>query len=551
MKKKSMFQDKKGLILGPSRLTLLAAWFFITFTNFSFWSVAFKVIGTDSIGHLAFLAALYILLIVWLNQLLSILLLPWLFKPVLSILLIGAATTAYFMDSYGVMIDREMIRNTLMTDHREATELLNLKMVVYFGLIALLPIVMLWKTQIHYQSFLKEIGKKLLTLVMTVATSGAVGALYYADIASFARNNTYIRHMIVPVNYVSAIESFTRSNLEGGKIVVTPTGEDAKKGSKLLLGDDKKKTLTIIVVGEAARASEFSLNGYHRDTNPELSQQDIINFPHVSSCGTETAVSVPCMFSKFTRKDYSDSKGKRNENLVDVLHHAGFDLLWKDNNSSSRGVATRIGEQNVQNLNVPDICTDKECFDDILLYQLQDYVDQLKNDGVIILHQKGSHGPAYYLRSPEKYKKFLPECRTNQLQDCPRQDLINAYDNTIVYTDHVLSEVINFLKKNSTQFDTAMWYLADHGESTGEKGIYLHAAPYMIAPEEQTHIAMLQWFSDGFLNRMKLSKSCLEQKANGEFSQDNLFHSVLGLLDVKTSAYDPSLDMFKSCMQPD
>lgn len=547
MMNRNIFQTKKGLSFSPSMLTLIAAWFFITFTNFSFWSVAFKVIGTDSFSHMAFIAGLYVLLIVWLNQILSVLLLPWLFKPVLTILLIGAATTAYFMDSYGVMIDREMIRNTLMTDPREAGELLNLKMVIYFGLIALLPIVLVWKTKIAYQSFFRELIKKLLTVLVTVVVTAGVGALYYADIASFARNNTYIRHMIVPVNYVSAIESYIRSNLEGGKLVVAPTGTDAKKGEKIV--SSQKKTLMVIVVGEAARASEFSLNGYQRETNPELSKQDIINYSNVSSCGTETAVSVPCMFSKFTRKDYSDSKGKRNENLVDVIHHAGFDILWKDNNSSSRGVATRVGEQNVQNLKVPDICTDSECFDDILLYQLQDYVNNLKNDGVIILHQKGSHGPAYYLRSPEKYKKFLPECKTNQLQECPRQDLINAYDNTIVYTDHVLSEIINFLKKNTDQFDTAMWYLADHGESTGEKGIYLHAAPYVIAPEEQTHIAMLQWFSDDFLKQMKLSKPCLEQKSGEELSQDYLFHSVLGLLDIKTTAYDPTLDMFKSCTQ--
>ena len=119
--------------------------------------------------------------------------------------------------------------------------------------------------------------------------------------------------------------------------------------------------LTVIVVGEAARASEFSLNGYARDTNPELSKLDIVNYRNVSSCGTETAVSVPCMFSKFTRKDYSDSKAKRSENLLDVLKHAGFDLLWKNNNSSSRGVAVRIGEQNVQDLKVPGLCHDNEC----------------------------------------------------------------------------------------------------------------------------------------------------------------------------------------------
>jgi lipid A ethanolaminephosphotransferase len=439
-----------------------------------------------------------------------------------------------------------MIRNTLMTDPREAGELLSPKMALYLMLLGVLPMVLVWRSKIHYASFMKEVGYKFLTLVITLVISGGVAAAYYVDIASFARNNTYIRHMIVPVNYVGAIESYIRSNLAGGKIVVAPLGEDAKKGAKITSAG-QKKVLTVIVVGEAARASEFSLNGYARDTNPELSKLDIVNYRNVSSCGTETAVSVPCMFSKFTREDYSDSKAKRSENLLDVLKHAGFDLLWKDNNSSSRGVAVRIGEQNVQDLKVPGLCHDTECYDEILLYQLQDYIDKLANDGVIVLHMKGSHGPAYYLRSPEKFKKFLPECRTNQLQDCPRQELINAYDNTIVYSDYVLSQVIKLLQQNNQRFDTAMLYMADHGESTGEKGIYLHAAPYMIAPDEQTHIGALQWFSPSFLQRMKLDKSCLLRKADEPLSQDNLFHSVLGLLDVKTSAYDTSLDMFASC----
>ncbi len=536
-----------SLPISPSRQILLAAWFFITFTNFSFWSAAFKAVGTDSWHSLLFLAALYVLLITWLNQILSLLLLPWIFKPLLSVLLLGAATTAYFMDSYGVVIDREMIRNTLMTDPREAGELLSPKMAIYLLLLGVLPMILVLKSKIQYASFTRELGYKLLTLVVTLVISGGVAAAYYVDIASFARNNTYIRHMIVPVNYVGAIESYIRSNLQGGKLVVTPLGEDAKKGDKLT-APAQKKVLTVLVVGEAARASEFSLNGYQRETNPELSKLDIINYTNVSSCGTETAVSVPCMFSKFAREDYSDSKAKRSENLVDVLKHAGFDMLWRDNNSSSRGVAVRIGEQNVQDMKVPGLCQDGECFDEILLYQLQDYLDKLNNDGVIVLHMKGSHGPAYYLRSPEKFKKFLPECRTNQLQDCPRQELINAYDNTIVYSDYVLSQVIKLLQKNDQRFDTAMLYMADHGESTGEKGIYLHAAPYMIAPEEQTHIGAVQWFSPSFLERMKLDKGCMQRKTNDAFSQDNLFHSVLGLLDVKTSVYDGSLDMFASCM---
>jgi lipid A ethanolaminephosphotransferase len=534
----------------PGWLTVLAAWFFITLTNVPFWKLAAHAIGTDNTHDLLFLVALYILLITWLNQALSLLLWPWTLKVFLVILLLGSAGAAYFMTTYGIMIDREMIQNMLMTDSGEAADLLSLRLVLYVVILGIIPVILVLSSRVHYPGVMKLLLHKVLTLVITAVITAAVASVYYADLASFARNNTVIRHLIVPFNYVAAIESYINKSLLGTHQTVTPLGTDAHKGAKLLNTADQKKVLTVIVVGEAARAQDFSLNGYTHLTNPELSKQDIVNFPHATSCGTETAVSVPCMFSHFTRVEYTDRKGKNTENLLDVLHHAGIDILWRDNNSSSRGVAARLGEINMQNMKIPGICQDGECFDDILLYQLQDFIDKLNGDAVIVLHQKGSHGPAYYKRSPAAYKKFMPECRSNQLQDCSREELINAYDNTIVYTDHVVSEIINLLKKNENRFNTAMWYLADHGESTGEKGIYLHATPYMFAPEEQTHIGMVQWFSPGFLARMKIDKSCVEQRAKQPVSQDNLYDSVLGMMNIQTSDYNPQLDLFKTCSQP-
>jgi lipid A ethanolaminephosphotransferase len=160
----------------------------------------------------------------------------------------------------------------------------------------------------------------------------------------------------------------------------------------------------------------------------------------------------------------------------------------------------------------------------------------------IILHQKGSHGPSYYKRSPKNFKLFLPECTKDNVQDCDQQSIINAYDNTIVYTDYVLAKLIDLLKVQ--QYSTAMLYVSDHGESLGENNIYLHGLPYAFAPRQQTHVPMIFWASDRFLLEKSIEPAKLAQTSSGRFSHDNLFHSVLGLFHVTTEIYRPELDLF-------
>ncbi|MBU3982464.1 MAG: sulfatase-like hydrolase/transferase, partial [Proteobacteria bacterium] len=286
-----------------------------------------------------------------------------------------------------------------------------------------------------------------------------------------------------------------------------------------------------------------------RKTNPFLEKEDILSFTNAYSCGTVSSTSVPCMFSHFDRSSFSDTKGERHEGLLDVFSHAGVQVLWRENNSGCRGVCSRVETEVLTDLLDDDFCSSGECQDMILLQGLQQYINRAGKDTFIVLHQKGSYGPGYYRRSPPEFKTFLPECTTNQLQECRTEELINAYDNTILYTDYFLDQVINLLKKNSVQFNTAMLYLSDYGESLGEKNIYLHGLPYVIAPDEQKHIPFILWFSDAFFENNSLDKNCLQRKVDDNLSHDNLFHSALGLMGIKTAMYEKDLDIFAGCKQ--
>jgi lipid A ethanolaminephosphotransferase len=181
---------------------------------------------------------------------------------------------------------------------------------------------------------------------------------------------------------------------------------------------------------------------------------------------------------------------------------------------------------------------------------LQDYIDSLTENAVIVLHADGSHGPEYYDRYPKEQERFTPVCRTNQLGSCSSEELVNVYDNTILYTDHFLAQVVALLKKNQDAYNTSMLYVSDHGESLGENGMYLHAAPYAIAPQAQVHVPMVMWFGPSTLSEAGIDRRCVQAKRDqADLSHDNLFHSVLGLLGVQTSVYQPALDIFNSCQQ--
>jgi len=522
---------------------LVVSLWLLLFCNFSFWRIVYAERGAGAFG-VAFLALIFVVALLFINFFLAFVTFRRIGKPLLIFLLLGSSLAAYFMDSYGVVLDREMIRNAVESDVREAGELLSWKMAAYVLLLGAVPSLWVAWAQIDYAHWWRELLAKAAVAVVTVLCLGAILFVSYKDFASLLRNHMELKHLLAPTNYLASIRQVVRQKYQR-PAQVQKVGEDAHRGAAWEAPG--KKTLTILVIGETARAANFSLGGYHRPTNTKLSKQDAIYFANVQSCGTSTAVSLPCMFSNLGRQGFSADATANREGLLDVLARAGFSVSWRDNNSGCKGACARTGMLDLSELKRPGLC-EHECYDEVLLDGLAEELQKTERDLVVVLHQKGSHGPSYYLRYPKQFEVFSPACLINQLENCTHEEIVNAYDNSIVYTDHMLAKTIGLLRKQAASFDTALLYVSDHGESLGENGgVYLHGLPWSIAPAEQKQVPMVLWLSDGFRARFGIDRACLEGRSHEAWSHDNLFHSMLGLLDVRTSAYRADLDLFHGC----
>lgn len=533
----------------PAILTLLVSIFFVIAYNFSFWQAFIDATGGISISNLPLHLATFVILVLFLNAFFTLVSFLPIIKLVVIALFCTTALATYFMSQYGVAIDATMIQNVFETNTLEAFELVSGRMVLFVMLLGLLPSFLVWRIRLTALPIGRDLLIKCATIVFSIVVVVSLLLVFYKSYAPTFREHRELRLLFTPLNYIQATKKFIKQKLQR-PLVVSPLGLDAKKGAAW--EGQRRKTVTIIVLGETARAMNFSLNGYARNTNPELSGQNgLINFTNVWSCGTATGVSVPCVFSALTRDDYSDSKAKSQQGLMDVLSHAGFDVLWRNNNTGCKGTCDRVEYEDFSKP-VPDpLCTTEECYDEHMLQGLSERIRSSKKDMVIVLHQKGSHGPAYWKRYPEKYKQFGPVCETSDFRQCSTESIVAAYDNTILYTDHFVSRVIDLLRQlnGKDKVDTSLIYFSDHGESLGENSMFLHGAPYMISPVEQRHVPFMLWFSDSFRSRFHINAACLNARRKQNFSHDNVFHSILGMLNVNTAVYDPELDIFQACSQ--
>ena len=527
---------------------LIAAVFLTVAYNASFWRGFVHATGELSLSHLPLHAGCFMLVVLLFNACLTLINFRYLFKPVLIALLLATATTSYFMNHYGTQVDRTMIQNLLETDVHEARELLSFPLFATLGLLGVLPAMAVWRVRLDYPAWQRDLVVKLRIVGLSVLAVAALLVGFFKTLAPALHEHRELRYLLTPTNYVQAVHGYIKQHASHA-LTVAPLGKDAVKGA--VWAGQSRRVVTVIVVGETARAQNLSLNGYARGTNPELARQPgLINFTHVSSCGTATAVSLPCVFSALGRDGYSDSRARGQEGLLDVLAHAGFEVLWRDNNSGCKGACDRVAYEDLAQQEAGNRwCVDGECYDERLLDRLPEIIRRAQGDMVVVLHQKGSHGPAYAKRYPAAFGRFGPVCTTNELQDCSRESIVAAYDNTILYTDHFLSQAIKLLKAAGQDdgVDTALLYFSDHGESLGEHNMYLHGAPYIIAPPEQREVPMMLWLSDSFEARFKIDRRCLAARAGQFFSHDNVFHSVLGMLAVDTTVYNPRLDIFSPC----
>ncbi|MFN6960633.1 MAG: phosphoethanolamine transferase [Rhodocyclaceae bacterium] len=531
-------EPSRGLT-GNVLIVLVALWV-VGVDNFSFFGQVLKAYGMAP----ATLPALLSLLVAFLAV--NVLLAGWVAfgratKPVLVIVLLLSSLSAHFMDSYGVVINDEMLQNVVQTNPAEARDLLNFRLLAYFIGLGVVPAWLVGRARLRWRGWRTESWARLQLLAIALLAIVALVMSFGGFFASFVREHKPLRSYANPIFPLYSVVKYARGRLASPtQQTIEPIGLDARQSAK-----DPHRELVILVVGETARADHFSLNGYGRKTNPLLEQEpNVISFGDFHACGTSTAVSVPCMFSV----DGSNGTPEGKESLLDVLQRAGVNVLWLDNNSDSKGVALRVPYQDYKSPAVNTVC-DVECRDEGMLVPLQDYIDSHPSgDIVIVLHQMGNHGPAYYKRYPAAFERFKPTCQNNDLSQCTAEEIINAYDNALLYTDYFLAKTIELLKRNSERFETALFYVSDHGESLSEGGTWLHGLPRAIAPKAQLHVPAIIWLGS---RHHDIDVAALRQKRNQPFTHDYLFHTVLGFLEIETTIYRPELDILHGSRKAD
>lgn len=523
--------------IGAIPLSILVVVFLLATTNQTFWN---KTADYYS-GTVLTAAILAIGLAALLSAVCISLSMRFVAKPLFIVLILTGACASWFMDRFGVVISVDMIRNAAETTNAEAANLITPGFLWHVAIYGVLPSLLVAWVRIDHRRFLDKAKINALVVAPLLLIAVLAALMQMRLLITTSREHHDWLASLNPVGPIVSAIRYAASTEGEANIVVQPLGRDARVAAPT----GRKPRVLVVVAGETARAQNFSLGGYPRATNPELAARGVTYFANTTSCGTATAVSLPCMFSVYTRQNYSHAKGLETEGLLDVLSHAGISAEWWDNNTGSKGVADRVAYHFLPDSADPRFCSDGECNDGILLDRIGPWLDGVSGDAVLVIHQLGSHGPSYYERYPQAYRRFEPDCRTAEFADCTSEEIVNAYDNTIAFTDHVLATIIDALKSREDRFDGSMIYMSDHGESLGENGLYLHGAPYLIAPSQQTHVPFLLWL--GSKDRAAVNRACLQQRTDEPASHDNLFHTVLGLMSVETSVYDPALDVLSGC----
>lgn len=467
----------------------------------------------------------------------------YILKTSFILLFLTGSITFYATNYLGVLFDTTMIQNIFETNVSEAKSYFSLSAINYFIFLGVIPSIILFKIKIYYPKFFISWLQRILVIIVSLTICGTIVLSYYQQFSFIGRQNNHVTNLLIPSSYVIATVKYVKSTYFTPPLPYVHQGLNAKVESTT-----NKPKLIFLVLGETARANNFSVYGYERDTNVHTQKKQTFNFKNVSSCGTATAHSIPCMFTDLTRTEYSDKLAKNRDSVMDVLNRAGIDTVWIDNDGGCKGQCDRIKNITIKPDQHKQYCQNGTCFDEVMLDYATKFANTATKDTVVVFHLIGSHGPKYYERYPNTFKVYTPDCNRADVENCTLDEVRNAYDNTILYTDFINYKLIDILEQNVKNFRTSLLYISDHGESLGENGLFLHGTPYAIAPTFQTHVPMQLWMPQATSLDLKVNRTCLTDLANNaKLSHDNLYHSLLGLMEVKTSEYKVGLDIFAKC----
>lgn len=530
-------------------ITTFLAIIFATIYNWAFWShvgtiydnnpdipLYFKILTPIAIS--ALMVVIFVLLFSY----------RYVLKPVAIALFLITSAISYMAINYKVIIDVSMVENVMQTNVSEASSYFSWSLVIFVLLLGIIPALTIFKLKINYESsIIKGLALRLGSALGAFALALAIVLPNYQLYSFIGRENHTLLKEILPVSYIVASVKYTKNTYFPKHYPRVSLGDDAQ-----LASTSNKPKVLFFVVGETARASNFGSLGYERNTNEYTQSEQVINFSKVRSCATATAQSVPCMFSDLKHDNFKFEAADKRDNLIDILAKAKVDVVWLDNDGGCKGVCKNIKTIEINPKSSSKFCQNGSCFDEVMIDHAKELVANVTKDTVVFFHLIGSHGPKYYERYPAAFRKYTPDCNRADVENCTLEEVRNAYDNTIAYTDFVIFSLIeDVLEQNFNKINPALFYISDHGESLGENGLFLHGTPYMIAPQHQTHIPMQLWLPKVTAKAIGLDKSCLQDKSDElDLSHDNVFATILGFMQVKTKEYQSQDDAFNHCRLP-
>ena len=492
----------------------LSALNFICF-HFPFYGFVFSKVDYKSLHGMVLIVSLVVLML--LANAFTFYLLLFLLRKVgkflLAFFFIGSAVAVYFVNTYSVIIDESMIGNVFNTKYEEASSFFSLKLIVYLLLFGVVPAIFIFRTKVVYVSW----KRFLATMGTTILIMAIIGFANAKNWLWIDKNSKKLGGLAMPWSYaVNTALLYSHKAQANQKEIRLPNA----------IIKNQEKAVMVLVIGESARSANFSLYGYNRNTNPLLSRIPNLKHYEATSCATYTTAGVKCILEH-------ENSGDLYEILPNYLFRNDVEVVWRTTNWGEPPV-------HIKNYQTKEMlqkaCKGEDCtYDDLLLTGLKEQIiNSPKNKVLIILHTTTSHGPTYSKRYPAQFEIFKPVCKSVELATCSQQELINAYDNTIVYTDFLLNKLIGELQ-SLKDYKSAMMFVSDHGESLGEKNLYMHGVPMSFAPKEQFEIPFIVWTSD----------SSKHYKPLAAVNQNYVFHSVLNFLDVESPVYNEKMNVFE------
>ncbi|MPM07097.1 Phosphoethanolamine transferase EptA [bioreactor metagenome] len=499
-----------------THFVLLMSFLNLVFFHFSFYNFVFQNLDYKSLNGIVIIISLVIIMLV-VNAFVFYLLFSlsrFVGKPLLIAFFIINSVAVYFTNTYGIIIDKSMIGNILNTNYEESSGFFSFRLILYVISSGIIPAIYIIKVKIINVAWKKFLITSSLTLLFIVI-------LVFANASNWLwidKNSKKLGGLAMPWSYsVNTALFYIDKHNQNKKEILLPDATIK----------DNEKSVVVLVIGESARSQNFSLYGYDKNTNPLLSKTKNLYHFNATSCATYTTAGVKGIL-EHTRTD------DLYEILPNYLYRNNVDVVWRTTNWGEPPVHIK----DYQNKDVLMAnCKGEGCnYDEILLTGLKEQIaSSKKNKVLIILHTSTSHGPTYSKKYPSRFEIFKPVCNSVELGNCSHQELINAYDNTIVYTDYILYNIIEDLKQLK-EYKSTMLFVSDHGESLGEKNLYMHGVPLSLAPMEQYEIPFIVWVSDN---------SSKQLKPNKILSQNHVFHSVLNFLGIQSPIYDEKMNIFK------